>query len=125
MHRGDQDRGVRRALPRAAPRERMDERQRGEAGEQRGRAPGQLEAEPGRREPGHGGGIERRVVPAEHRQDLPAQQRARQLQVRGPVGMHERIAQEARDTHHQARREGGGERSAGTQLAAGRHGGGP
>jgi len=39
--------------------------------------------------------------------------------------MHERIAQEAHDAHHQARREGGGERSAGTQLAAGRHAGGP
>jgi hypothetical protein len=103
----------------------MYERQRGEAGEQRRRASGELQPEPARREPGHGGGIERRVVAPEYRQHLPVQQTARQPQVRRPVGMDERVAQEAQHAHRQADREGGGERTAGTRLAAERHGGGP
>ena len=125
MHRGDQGRGVRLTLAHEAPHERVDERQRGQAGEQRRRASGELEREPGRREAGHGGGIEGRVVAAEHRPNPPVEQTARQVQVRGPVRMHERSAQEARDPEDGAQGEGDAERAAGAQLAAGRHGRGP
>jgi len=99
----------------------MEQRQRGESGEQCRQTPGELQRQAGRRDAGNRGGVERLVIPTEGRHDPSAQQLARQPEVRRTVGMYQRIAQQLDDARQQADREGGSDWSDGARIAAQRH----
>ena len=65
---------ARRVLPEARPYHRMEQGQHGEPGKPRSGATGQRERQPERAEPGHQGGVERRVVAREHADDIAVEE---------------------------------------------------